>query len=110
MELGDPTEDGRPAVRPIPGSELWLPADSVIVAIGQGPNPIVARTTPGLETGLHGVIKVAPDTFMTSREGVFAAGDVITGGATVIKAMGGGKKAAQAIDHYLRNRSGRPIS
>ncbi|NLA59288.1 MAG: FAD-dependent oxidoreductase, partial [Firmicutes bacterium] len=107
MELGEPTENGRPNVRPIAGSEHWLPADSVIVAIGQGPNPIIARTTPGLETGLHGVLKVAPETFMTSREGVFAAGDIITGGATVIKAMGGGKKAAQAIDRYLRLKNSR---
>ncbi len=110
MELGEPTENGRQGVKPIAGSEHWLPADSVIVAIGQGPNPIISRTTPGLETGLHGVLKVAPETFMTSREGVFAAGDIITGGATVIKAMGGGKKAAQAIDRYLRNKNSRLIN
>ncbi len=105
VELGGPAKDGRRTVEPVDGSEHWLPAESVIVAIGQGPNPIIAKTTPGLATGLRGVVQVAPKTLMTTREGVFAAGDVITGGATVIKAMGGGKRAAQAIDHYLRPKN-----
>ena len=69
MELGEPTKDGRRTVEPVAGSEHWLPAESVIVAIGQGPNPIIAKTTPGLATGLRGVVQVAPETLMTTREG-----------------------------------------
>lgn len=103
MALGGKNSSQQREVQPIVGSEYWLTAESVIVAIGQGPNPIISQTTPGLKVGPRGVIGVELRTFRTSREGVFAAGDVISGGATVIEAMGGGKKAAQAIDNYLRH-------
>jgi glutamate synthase (NADPH/NADH) small chain len=73
----------------------------VIIAIGQSPNPLIPKTTSGLEAGRNDVIKVAADTMKTSKRGVFAGGDVATGGATVILAMGQGKIAARAIDEYL---------
>ena len=99
---GERLDNGRQSLEPIPGSEYLLAAESVIMAIGQGPNPIIAQTTPGLSSGDNGRIGVDAGTFKTSREGVFAAGDVTSGGATVIEAMGGGKRAARAIDHYLQ--------
>lgn len=102
---GDVDDSGRHRLEPLAGSEYWLEADSVIMAIGQGPNPIVAQTTPGLEIGSHLTIRVDPETFATSREGIFAAGDVTSGGATVIEAMGGGKRAARAIANYLQRKT-----
>ena len=103
MAQGKDCDNGRQSLQPIAGSEQWLRAESVIIAIGQSPNPIISQTTPGLRVGAHGVIDIESGTFKTSREGVFAAGDVISGGATVIEAMGGGKQAARAIDHYLQH-------
>lgn len=105
MIPGDLDDDGRHRLEPMAGSEYWLGADSVIMAIGQGPNPIIARTTPGLEIGPQCTIRVDSETFATSREGVFAAGDVTSGGATVIEAMGGGKRAARAIANYLQRKT-----
>lgn len=105
MAQGEKRDGGRNSVQPIPGSEYWLTAESIIVAIGQEPNPIIFQTTPELAVGPHGIIGVETGTFKTSKEGVFAAGDVISGGATVIEAMGGGKKAARAIDHYLQRKN-----
>lgn len=101
MALGEKLDNGRQSLQPINGSEYQMAAESVIMAIGQEPNPIIAQTTPGLSSKSNGMIDVEAGTFRTSREGVFAAGDAISGGATVIEAMGGGKRAARAIDNYL---------
>jgi glutamate synthase (NADPH/NADH) small chain len=106
MELGEPDSSGRrrPVVRA--GSEFVIELDTVVMAIGQSPNPLIKATTPGLETQRWGGIVVDEETMATSLPGVYAGGDVVTGAATVILAMGAGKKAAQAIDAYL---SGRPL-
>ncbi|MCK6562012.1 NADPH-dependent glutamate synthase [candidate division KSB1 bacterium] len=102
MQLGEPDESGRRRPVPIENSNYTLDVDTVVVAIGQGPNPLIPRTTPGLKTGKHGIITIDPETGATSKPGVFAGGDVATGGATVILAMGAGKKAARAIHEFLR--------
>jgi glutamate synthase (NADPH/NADH) small chain len=103
MELGEPDESGRR--RPIPkkDSEHVIDVDMVIMAIGQGPNPLLTSTTPDLELTKTGNIVAAEATGKTSKKGVFAGGDIVTGAATVILAMGAGKKAAQAIDAYLKD-------
>jgi sulfide dehydrogenase (flavoprotein) subunit SudA (EC 1.8.1.-) len=103
-ELGEPDESGRRSPVPIPGSEFDLAVDTVIVAIGQGPNPLVTKSTPGLELNKRGNIVVNPETMETSKPGVFAGGDIVTGAATVILAMGAGKKAAAAINEYLKKK------
>ena len=103
MELGEPDESGRRSPVPVPGSEFEIDTDSVIMALGTSPNPLIARTTSGLETNRRGCI-VADDNGMTSRPGVFAGGDAVTGAATVILAMGAGRKAAAAIDSYIRGQ------
>jgi glutamate synthase (NADPH/NADH) small chain len=104
MELGAPDDRGRRSVKPIPDSEFVMDTDTVIIAIGQTPNPIIQRTTAGLETNpRHGTINVDEDG-KTSIEGVYAGGDVSTGAATVISAMGAGKKAAKAMHEYLINK------
>jgi glutamate synthase (NADPH/NADH) small chain len=103
-KLGEPDASGRRAPVAIPGSEFEIPMDTVVVAIGQGPNPLVTKSTPGLELNKRGNIVADPDTLMTSKPGVFAGGDIVTGAATVILAMGAGKKAAAAIDSYLKNK------
>ena len=87
----------------IPGSEFILDVDTVIMALGTSPNPLIRSTTPGLETNKKGCLIVNEDE-MTTREGVFAGGDAVTGAATVILAMGAGKKGAAAIDAYLQNK------
>jgi len=102
MRLGEPDETGRRRPIPIEGSEFRLKVETVVVAIGQGANPLIARTTPGLELTRRGYIKADPETGMTSRKGVFAGGDIVTGGATVILAMGAGRRAARAMDEYLK--------
>jgi len=101
-ELGEPDESGRRRPVPIPGSEFRMKVDTVIVAIGTIPNPLVAKTT-GLKTGRHGIV-IADENGRTSREGVWAGGDIVTGSATVILAMGAGKKAAQDMDKYLKEK------
>jgi glutamate synthase (NADPH/NADH) small chain len=101
MQLGEPDESGRRRPVPIENSSYTLEVDTVVVAIGQGPNPLIPQTTPGLKTGKHGIIAIDPETGATSKPGVFAGGDVATGGATVILAMGAGQKAAKAIHEYL---------
>ncbi|HHV71430.1 MAG TPA: FAD-dependent oxidoreductase, partial [Clostridia bacterium] len=102
MELGEPDESGRR--RPIEkkGSEHIIDVDTVVIAIGQSPNPLITASTPGLATQKWGGIIVDEETGATSKEGVYAGGDAVTGAATVILAMGAGKKAAKAIDKYLR--------
>ena len=101
MELGEPDASGRR--RPIvkEGSEFELPADMVIMALGTSPNPLIRSTTPGLESDRHGCIVVKDESGLTSREHVYAGGDAVTGAATVIQAMGAGKRAAKAIDEAL---------
>jgi glutamate synthase (NADPH) small chain len=100
MELGAPDASGRRSPVAIPGSEFTIDVDEAIVAIGNTPNPIIGRTTPGLKLKKRGEIE-ADDDGRTSLPGVFAGGDVVTGAATVITAMGAGRKSAQAIDDYL---------
>ena len=104
MELGIPDESGRKSVTSIPDSEFIMDADMVIIAIGQTPNPLIRSTTPDLETDRKGCIVVKDQNGKTSKRGVWAGGDVVTGAATVILAMGAGKSAAQAIDEYLREK------
>jgi len=100
MELGEPDAKGRRRPVPIPGSEFTLDVDTVIMAIGTSPNPLIKNTTAGLEVNSHGGIIVSEEG-LTSRENVWAGGDAVTGAATVISAMGAGKIAAKAIDEAL---------
>ena len=102
MELGEPDASGRRRPVEVKGSEHIIDVEVVIVAIGQGPNPILTQSTEGLELRKSGNIQADPETGKTSRKGVFAGGDIVTGAATVILAMGAGRKAAQAIDEYLK--------
>ncbi len=105
MELGEPDESGRRRPVEIAGSEFNIDLDCIIVAIGTSPNPLIRTTTPGLETNKRGCIVVESElTGKTSKEGVFAGGDAVTGAATVILAMGAGKGAADAIDDYIKNK------
>ncbi len=104
MELGEPDASGRRRPIEIPNSQFVLEVDTVIIAIGQGPNPLVQSTTKGLETNKKGNIAAHEETGATSKSGVFAGGDIVTGAATVILAMGAGKKAASAIDNYLQEK------
>ena len=103
QELGEPDESGRRRPIAIPGSEFVLDVDTVIVAIGNRPNPIVPKSTPGLETTRRGLIVADPETGRTTKERVWAGGDIVTGAATVISAMGAGQAAARDIDRYLRS-------
>ncbi len=102
MELGSPDEKGRRRPVEIKGSEFLLDVDTVIMAIGTSPNPLIKSTTDGLEVNAHGGIVVDETTGATSKKGVFAGGDAVTGAATVISAMGAGKVAARSIDEYLK--------
>jgi glutamate synthase (NADPH/NADH) small chain len=104
MELGEPDASGRRRPVEIKGSNFVLDVDVVIVAIGQGPNPILTSTTPDLELKKSGNIMADEETGQTSRKGVFAGGDIVTGAATVILAMGAGRNAAKAIDEYLQTK------
>lgn len=101
QELGEPDESGRRSPKPVEGSNYVIDVDTVVIAIGQSPNPLIRQTTPGLDTQKWGGIIVEEDTMKTSKDGVYAGGDTVTGAATVILAMGAGKKAAKAIDEYL---------
>ena len=104
MELGEPDASGRRSPVEIPGSEFDMPCDVVIMALGTSPNPLIAATTPGLEVNRRGCLEASPDG-ATTREGVFAGGDAVTGAATVILAMGAGRKAAAAIDNYIQSKA-----
>ncbi len=104
MELGEPDSSGRRRPIPMPDSEFEIQVDSYIVAIGQTPNPLVPRTTSGLDVQSWGGITTRDDSGLTSIDDVWAGGDIVTGAATVISAMGAGKQAAQAIDEYLRRK------
>ncbi|HSW54571.1 MAG TPA: NADPH-dependent glutamate synthase [Ignavibacteriaceae bacterium] len=103
MELGEPDSSGRRRPIPIPGAEYILPIDMAVISIGNGSNPIIQKTTPDLQYNKWGNILVDEETMKTSKKGVFAGGDIVTGGATVILAMGAGRKAAAAINEYLVN-------
>ena len=105
MELGEPDASGRrrPVVKE--GSEFTLDVDTMIMSIGTSPNPLIRSTTPGLETNRHGCIVTSGEDGLTSREGVYAGGDAVTGAATVILAMGAGKQAARAIDAYIKEKN-----
>ncbi len=104
MELGEPDASGRRSPVEIAGSEFTLEVDCVIMSIGTSPNPLIKSTTEGLEVNKRGGIIVDEATGLTSREGVFAGGDAVTGAATVILAMGAGKTAAKAIDEYITKK------
>jgi glutamate synthase (NADPH/NADH) small chain len=104
MELGEPDASGRQRPVAVEGSEFVVEADSVIMSIGTSPNPLIKATTKGLDTQKWGGIIVEEQTGLTSREGVYAGGDAVTGAATVILAMGAGKNAAAAIDQYIQNK------
>ncbi len=104
MELGEPDASGRRRPVPIKGSEFTLDVDVVIEAIGTSPNPLIKNTTKGLETNSHGCIITKGESGETTKEGVYAGGDAVTGAATVILAMGAGKSAAEAIDSYIKNK------
>lgn len=100
MELGEPDASGRRRPIPVEGSEFQIEADCMIMAIGTSPNPLIRSTTPGLEVNRRGCL-VVDENEMTTKDGVYAGGDAVTGAATVISAMGAGKKAASSIDEYL---------
>ena len=103
MELGEPDESGRRSPVEKPGSDFEIPCDVVVMALGTSPNPLLAATTAGLETNRRGCV-IADGNGATSRRGVFAGGDAVTGAATVIIAMGAGRKAARAIDEYVKSK------
>jgi len=105
MELGEPDESGRRRPIPIEGSNFTLECDTVIVALGTRANPLIPSTTPNLKLNRRGYIEADPATGKTSMEGVFAGGDIVTGSATVILAMGAGRKAADAIHEYLMSKA-----
>ena len=103
MELGEPDASGRRRPIPVEGSNFELPVDTVIMSLGTSPNPLIRTTTEGLEANKHGCL-IADDNMATTREGVYAGGDAVTGAATVILAMGAGKTAAASIDEYIQNK------
>ncbi len=104
MKLGEPDESGRRSSVEIKGSEYTLEVDGVIMAIGTSPNPLIRTTTKGLETNKYGCIVTEEESGLTTKQGVYAGGDAVTGAATVILAMGAGKNAAESIDEYLKNK------
>ena len=104
MELGEPDASGRRRPVEIPGSEYIMDCDTVIMALGTSPNPLITSTTKGLDTNSHGCIIAKEENGETTKTGVYAGGDAVTGAATVILAMGAGKAAAKGIDEYLRNK------
>ena len=106
MELGEPDASGRRSPVAVEGSEFEIGCDVVIMALGTSPNPLIASTTRGLETNRRGCLVADEEHGQTSREGIFAGGDAVTGAATVMLAMGAGRRAARAIDEYVRAKSG----
>jgi glutamate synthase (NADPH/NADH) small chain len=103
MELGEPDASGRRSPIPIPDSEFELPVAMAVIALGTGANPLVQSSTPDMATTRKGYIAADPDTLRTSKPGVFAAGDIVTGAATVILAMAAGRTAARSIGEYLES-------
>ncbi len=108
MQLGEPDASGRRRPVPMPGSEYLIDLDVAIIAIGNGSNPLISQTTPDLQISKRGTIVVDENTGATSKPGVFAGGDIVTGGATVILAMGAGRRAARGIDEYVRSQDSLP--
>lgn len=104
MELGEPDASGRRKPIPVKDSEFILDIDCLIMSIGTSPNPLIKKTTKGLETNDHGCIIAREETGQTSKEGIYAGGDAVTGAATVILAMGAGKNAAKGIDEYIQSK------
>ena len=104
MELGEADSSGRRSVKEIPDSEFVIDVDTCIMSIGTSPNPLIRSTTKGLETNCSGCF-VVDENMLTTREGVYAGGDAVTGAATVILAMGAGKKAAEAINEYIISKN-----
>ena len=104
MELGEPDASGRRSPVEIAGSEFVMDVDTVIMSLGTSPNPLISSTTEGLEINKRRCIVAEEETGLTTKEGVYAGGDAVTGAATVILAMGAGKKAAKAIDEYLQGK------
>ena len=104
MELGEPDESGRRRPVEVPGSEYVIDVDTVIMALGTSPNPLIASTTKGLNTQKWGGIIAKDENGETSKQAVYAGGDAVTGAATVILAMGAGKAAAKGIDEYLSGK------
>ena len=104
MELGEPDASGRRSPVEIKGSEFEMECDTVIMALGTSPNPLISRTTKGLDVNRRGCIVAEEEFGKTSKEGVFAGGDAVTGAATVILAMGAGKAAAKGIMDYFENK------
>ena len=102
MELGEPDESGRRRPVEMKGSEFLIEADVAIIAIGNGANPLIPQTTPDIKVNKWGNITVNPDNGRTSKKGVFSGGDIVRGGATVILAMGDGRRAADSMDEYMR--------
>ena len=102
MELGEPDDSGRRRPMPVKGSEFEIGLDTVVMAIGQGPNPLLTSKDKDIELNSRGNIIADAETLKTTKEGVFAGGDIVTGAATVILAMGAGKKAAKAMDEYIK--------
>jgi glutamate synthase (NADPH/NADH) small chain len=105
MELGEPDDSGRRRPVPIEGSEFRVQVDAAVCSIGNSPNPLIPMTTPGLEVGRKGNIVADEETGRTSREGIWAGGDVVTGAATVISAMGAGRRAAKDIHEFLTKKT-----
>ena len=104
MELGEPDESGRRRPVPVKGSEYEIPVETVVIAIGTSPNPLISQTTPGLELNKWKAIVIDEETGKTTREGVYAGGDAVSGSATVILAMGAARKSAKAIDEYIKSK------
>ena len=102
MEFGEVGKDGRPSTHEVPGSEFQIPCDTIIVAIGNRPSPLIANTCAELKTTDKGTIEVDPETLQTSIPGIFAGGDVVSGAETVINAMGHAKRAARNINKFLK--------
>jgi glutamate synthase (NADPH/NADH) small chain len=107
MDLCELDESGRKKPKPVPGSEFTISADIVIIAVGTGANPLIAQSAEDLAVTKHKYIVADEDTGKTSRLGVYAGGDIVTGAATVISAMGAGRKAAKAIHDYMTNEPSR---
>ncbi len=102
-ELGEPDDSGRRRPLPIEGSNFTVPADSVVLALGYWPDPLIGETTPDLETHKWGLIVIDPETGKTSRDGIYAGGDAVTGPDLVVTAVQAGRKSATAIDEYLKS-------
>ncbi|HLW06152.1 MAG TPA: FAD-dependent oxidoreductase, partial [Marinilabiliaceae bacterium] len=105
MELGEPDASGRRSPVAIDGSDYIIDADTVVVSVGVSPNPLIPQSLPDLKVSRWGTLEVNSETFQTSIPDIFAGGDIVRGGATVILAMGDGRKAAKSMDQYIRNRS-----